>query len=54
MGELDPSGFIRITCEATGLIEMGEQCQAIEVIGSPAIRESFGNSCLVQAIAAAH
>jgi len=35
VGELDPSGFIRITGEATGLIEMGEHCQAIEVIGSP-------------------
>ena len=53
MGDLDPSGFIRITGEATGHIEMGEDVPAIEVIGSPAIRESFGNSCLVQAMAAA-
>jgi tRNA-splicing ligase RtcB (3'-phosphate/5'-hydroxy nucleic acid ligase) len=53
VGELDPSGFIRITGEATGQIEMGEGGPSIEVIGSPAIRESFGSSCLVQAIAAA-
>ncbi len=52
-GQLDPSGFIRITGEATGQIELGENHPSIEVIGTPAIRESFGHSCLVQAIAAA-
>ena len=53
VGELDPSGFIRITGQATGQIELGDNCPPIEVVGSPAIRESFGHSCLVQAIAAA-
>ena len=42
VGDLDPSGFIRITGEATGHIEMGEDGRAIGVIGSPAIRESLG------------
>jgi tRNA-splicing ligase RtcB (3'-phosphate/5'-hydroxy nucleic acid ligase) len=53
IGELDPSGFIRITGEATGQIEIGETRAPIAVVGTPAIRESFGNSCLAQAIAAA-
>ena len=42
VGDLDPSGFIRITGEATGHFEMGEDGRAIGVIGSPAIRESLG------------
>jgi hypothetical protein len=52
-GQLDPSGFIRITGEATGQIELGANQTPIEVIGTPAIRDSFGASCMVQAIAAA-
>ena len=53
IGQLDPSGFIRITGEATGQLELGPDIEPIEVIGTPAIRESFGHSCLTQAIAAA-
>ncbi|HUP79312.1 MAG TPA: RtcB family protein, partial [Pirellula sp.] len=53
IGQLDPSGFIRITGIATGEIDIGENHPPIEVVGSPAIRASFGHSCLVQAMAAA-
>jgi hypothetical protein len=42
--ELDPSGIIRITGAANGQIEMGESQSPIAVVGTPAIRESFGHS----------
>jgi len=53
IGPLDPSGMIRITGQATGQIDLGNEFEPIEVIGNPAIRQSFGQNCLVQAMAAA-
>jgi len=44
--------MIRITGQATGQIDLGNEFEPIEVIGNPAIRQSFGQSCLVQAMAA--
>jgi tRNA-splicing ligase RtcB (3'-phosphate/5'-hydroxy nucleic acid ligase) len=45
--------MIRATGEATGLIDLGPDINAIEVIGNEAIRGSFGHSCLHQAITVA-
>lgn len=47
----DASG-ITVTGEATGIIDLGDSVSPIQVIGTEAIRESFGASCIQQAIAA--
>lgn len=44
---------IQVTGEATGQIELGPDHPPIEVIGNESIRETFGNSCIQQAVAAA-
>jgi len=44
---------ITITGEATGQIDLGPNHVPIEVIGNEAIRGSFGDSCINQAMAAA-
>ncbi|MDX1925331.1 MAG: RtcB family protein [Pirellulaceae bacterium] len=47
----DASG-ITVTGEATGIVDLGDSVSPIQVIGTEAIRESFGASCIQQAIAA--
>ncbi len=47
----DASG-ITVTGEATGIVDLGDSVSPIQVIGTRAIRESFGASCIQQAIAA--
>ena len=47
------SSGISPTGDATGIIELGDSCSPIQVIGTDAIRETFGASCINQAIAAA-
>jgi tRNA-splicing ligase RtcB len=47
----DASG-ITVTGEATGIIELGDSVSPIQVIGTEAIRGSFGASCIQQAISA--
>ena len=44
---------ISITGDATGQIDLGPDHTPIEVIGNEAIRGSFGDSCIYQAMAAA-
>ncbi len=44
---------ITVTGEATGHIDMGPDQPPIEVIGTESIRQSFGDSCIIQAMAAA-
>ncbi len=51
-GQMDHLGIVH-TGEATGVVELGESLRPIQVIGTPAIRESMGTSCIAQAIAAA-
>ena len=47
----DASG-ITVTGEATGIVDLGDSVSPIQVIGTEAIRESFGASCIQQAISA--
>ncbi len=47
----DASG-ITVTGEATGIVDLGDSVSPIQVIGTEAIRDSFGFSCIQQAIAA--
>ena len=47
----DASG-ITVTGEATGVVDLGDSVSPIQVIGTEAIREGFGASCIQQAIAA--
>ena len=47
----DASG-ITVTGEATGIVDLGDYVSPIQVIGTEAIRESFGASCIQQAISA--
>jgi tRNA-splicing ligase RtcB (3'-phosphate/5'-hydroxy nucleic acid ligase) len=49
--EPDASG-ITVTGEATGIVDLGDSVSPIQVIGTEAIRASFGASCIQQAIAA--
>lgn len=49
--QADASG-ITATGEATGIVDLGDSFSPIQVIGTQAIRESFGASCIQQAIAA--
>lgn len=52
IGELSPSQpAIRISGEATGTIALGGDFPPIEVVGTEAIRDSFGTSCIQQACA---
>lgn len=53
IGDPSPSQpAIRVSGEATGTIELGGNLAPIEVVGTEAIRESFGDSCIQQALAA--
>ncbi len=52
IGQYDALG-IKHTGEATGLVDVGDNYAPIQVVGTPAIRESMGASCIAQAIAAA-
>ncbi len=47
---IDSSG-ITVTGEATGVVELGDNVSPIQVVGTQAIRDSFGASCIQQAIA---
>ncbi len=50
-GQVDSLGITH-TGAATGLVELGDALTPIQVIGTPAIRESMGASCIAQAITA--
>ncbi len=52
LSETADSSGIRETGEATGVIDLGEELLPIQVVGTRAIREGFGASCVQQAIAA--
>lgn len=51
IGQTDALGIVH-TGEATGEVRLNDQLSPIQVIGTPAIRESMGFSCIAQAIAA--
>ena len=51
LGAIDELGITH-TGEATGEVQVGDSLSPIQVIGTPAIRQSMGASCISQAIAA--
>lgn len=50
-GQPDALGIVH-TGEATGFVDLGDSLSPIQVIGTQAIRESMGSSCIQQAISA--
>lgn len=52
LGQMDELGIVH-TGEATGIVQLGESHAPIQVIGTTAIRQSMGFSCIAQAITAA-
>src|SRR5688500_14876043 len=50
-GQPDALGIIS-TGPATGIVDLGDTLSPVQVIGTPAIRETMGVSCIQQAIAA--
>ncbi len=50
--DIEQSCGIQVTGEALGIVEVGNELSPIQIVGTQAIRETFGQSCIQQAIAA--
>jgi len=52
LSKLPDASGITVTGDATGIVDLGDSVSPIQVIGTEAIRKSFGASCIQQAISA--